>query len=55
MSLSINRAITSENRLQSVPLAGVSEKFPILTYRDIRVVTTETLAQGYDLRLLKQT
>lgn len=47
MSLPINRAITSENRLQSVPLAGVSEKFPILTYRDIRVVTTETLAQGY--------
>lgn len=47
MSLPTNRAITPKSHLKSVPLPGVSEKFPILTYRDIRVVTTETLAYGY--------
>ena len=51
MSLPANRVITSDYHLNSVALSGVSVNLPVLSYQGVRVVTTETLAEGYGTRV----
>lgn len=47
MSLSMNVAITPEDRLNSVVRPTQLMALPVLTYRDQQVITTKALAEGY--------